>query len=301
VGKKSRNKKHRAAVLGEPRLPITPQQAVSSFLTRISAPGTQPTLGAFWDWFDELYGESAYRLSDVLDDKIQDNKFGARAETLRMSIDHQFGCSGDMVRSVMKAIARRLNDREVRTVADIGCGNGLHGCFAAWLCGAGLIAFDIDERNVRAANELASLVGVDHQIRQGDMLEDEWPIAGEDADVTLSVASVGWVKAPAHESSEAHLIHILDHVRRALSPGGLYMAVERLPDAERCHDFTQAAASCGLALDLAASEYLTVEEVPERVERIPLLVFVQSGDAHGPSLGDLRALYEQSTRPVRSL
>jgi hypothetical protein len=70
--------------------------------------------------------------------------------------------------------------------------------------------------------------------------------------------------------------------------------------AQSCgHGFTKTAADCRLTLDLACSELLKVEEVPERVKQIPLLVFVPSGEAHPPSLDDLQRLNEESPRSVQ--
>jgi SAM-dependent methyltransferase len=271
---------------------------VDRYLRAINAPGTIVDRAEFWDWLDTRNGaESAY-LSDVLDGLVDDSKWGARCATLRLGIDHQFGFSGRLYRPLLRALAQRLGDTEYGSVLDLGCENGLVGCFAASLrSGARLVGIDVEARALQAGSELAAELALDATFIETDITTPGWPVEGR-FDVVLSMrALVGNALGQRDFAADDRTLNeILRRIRGLLPDGGRYIAFERLLSAEVSHCFATAAAQQGLALDEKQSTVLVVEEIPETVERIPLLVFHPVEGAAPPSMALLDDLHARAAR-----
>lgn len=296
MGKKARLKRERQ----EGRAPQSRSatQLTDGFCRAIGAPGTIADPATFWDWLDDRHGADSAYVSDVLDRVVTDSKWGARCATLRLSIDFQFGFSGRLYRPLLRALATRLSDRGYRSVADLGCENGLVSCFTAWLqpdcC---VYGFDIERRSVEVARELAGQLGVQGQFFEGDITAREWPVTGP-FDVVLAMRSlVG--NALDVATADEDLTSVLARVSDVLNPGGTFIAFERLQDAEQSHAFAAAAAQEGLVLDAEDSAVLVVEEVPGSTERIPLLLFSKVETAMSPNVAVVRELHHRGARRAR--
>lgn len=296
MGKKARLKKERRAGAAPDR-PST-QRMVDRYLRAINAPGTIVDRAEFWDWLDARNGaESAY-LSDVLDGVVADSKWGARCATLRLGIDHQFGFSGRLYRPLLRALAERLRETEYESVLDVGCENGLVGCFAASVRpGIRLVGIDVEARALQSGTELAAELALPANFIEADITAPGLPVDGP-FDVVLSMrALVGNALGQRDFMAEDQtLTGILGTIRELLADDGRYIAFERLPSAEVSHRFAAAAAKQGFALDGEQSAVLIVEEIPETVERIPLLVFRPLEGAVPPSMTLLSELHNRAAR-----
>lgn len=296
MGKKARLKKERQRGVAPDAPSAT--QLVDRYLRAINAPGTIEDGAEFWDWLDLRNGADSAHLSDVLDGVVQDTKWGARSATLRLSIDHQFGFSGRLYRPLLRALAQRVGDSAYGSVLDIGCENGLVGCFVAGLrADARLVGIDIEGRALRSGSELAALLELDASFVETDVTASKWSVDGP-FDLALSMRALvgnalGQREFAAHDQS---LNDILGLIQRLLAPNGRYFAFERLANAEISHCFATAAAKQGLALDEEESTVLVVEEIPGTVERIPLLVFRPDENAAPPSLAVLDELHDRAAR-----
>jgi SAM-dependent methyltransferase len=296
MGKKARLKKERRDGAAPDRPSAT--QLVDRYLRAINAPATIVDRAEFWDWLDARNGaESAY-LSDVLDGVVEDSKWGARCATLRLGIDHQFGFSGRLYRPLLRALAQRLRDTEYGSVLDAGCENGLVGCFAASVRpGIRLAGIDLEGRALHSGAELAAELALDARFIEADITAPEWPVDGP-FDIVLSMrALVGnALRQPDFTAKDQTLNEILGRIRELLADDGRYIAFERLSSAEASHCFATAAAKQGLTLDDEQSTVVVVEEIPETVERIPLLVFRPAEDATPPRMALLDDLHVRAAR-----
>lgn len=296
MGKKSRLKKERHAG-ATPEEPSATQQ-VDRFLRAIKAPGTVADPAEFWDWLDSRNGAESAHLSDVLDGLVDDTKWGARSATLQLSVDHQFGFSGRLYRPLLRALAQRLATIEYGSVLDVGCENGLVGCFAASLRPeARLVGLDIEARALNSASELAGQLRLDASFAEADITTPQWNVDGE-FDVVLSMRALVGNALGQRElvKDDQQLSEILGRIRERLTADGRYFAFERLANAGLSHLLATIAAGQGLALDEDLSAVLVVEEIPGTVERIPLLVFRPDASAAAPSLAHLEQLHERAAR-----
>ncbi len=245
MGKKARLKKERR----DGGAPVTPtaMQSVDRYLRAIGAPGTVADPAEFWDWLDARNGaESAY-LTDFLDGVAEDSRWGARCASPRLSIDHQFEFSGRLYRPLLRALAQRLVDCEYGSVLDVGCGNGLVGCFAAGLRpGVRFVGVDVEPRALAVGEELAARLSLDTEFIEPDIATTSWPVEGP-FDVVLSMRAMAGNALRLREFTADHRVlnEILGQVRGLMSEGGCFIALERLGDDEKSLAFAGAAAKQG--------------------------------------------------------
>ena len=293
MGKKARLKQQRRD--GAPPDVLSSTQLVDRYLRAIRAPATIDDRGEFWDWLDAHHGADSAYLSDVLDGVVEDSKWGARCATLRLSLDHQFGFSGRLYRPLLRALATRLADEEYRSVLDIGCENALVGCFVATLQPKPLLAgFDIERRSVLAATQLATDLSLEANFSEGDVTDPIWPVAGPfDVVLTMRALAGNALGQRPLDADDAQLDEVLRRIRNGLSPRGVYIAFERLQDADQSQAYVEAAARHGLALDAEKTTVLVTEEIPGKPERIPLLFFTVR-DAEPPPATFMREQHDRA-------
>ena len=295
MGKKARLKQQRRD--GAPPEAQSPAQLVDRYLRAIRAPATIDDRGEFWDWLDARHDADSAYLSDVLDGVVDDSKWGARCATLRLSIDHQFGFSGRLYRPLLRALAQRLADEEFGSVLDVGCENALIGCFVAALRPEVVLAgFDIERRAVLAATQLAADLSLPADFSEGNVFDSQWPTAGPfDVVLTMRALAGNALGESPLVGDHAQLDEVLRRLRSSLPAGGIYIAFERLQDAHQSQVYVEAAARHGLALDTDRTTVLVTEEIPGKVERIPLLFFSAWADAQPPPPTVMRELHERAT------
>ena len=294
VGKKARLKQQRRE--GAPSAAQSPAQLADRYLRAIRAPATIDDRGEFWDWLDARHGADSAYLSDVLDGVVKDSKWGARCTTLRLSVDHQFGFSGRLYRPLLRALAQRLAHEEYRSVLDIGCENALVGCFVATLQQeAAAAGFDIEPRAVRAATQLAGDLSLQADFSDGDILAPTWPVNGRfDVVLTMRALAGNALTERRFDADDAQLADVMSRIRSVLAPRGVYVAFERLRDADQSLAYVEAAWRHGLALDTEGTTVLATEEIPGKVERIPLLFFSTRADAQPPAAMFMRELHDRA-------
>jgi methylase of polypeptide subunit release factors len=158
-------------------------------------------------------------------------------------------------------------------VIDIGTGSGVL-AIAAALCGASVVATDIDPRAVAAALRNAELNGVRVEAREGTLF------AGSDAPFDVVLANLpNEIVAPAHlaelrpedartfaggNAGNEHLLALLEAAPEFMAPGArLYLGVHSLTD----YHATLRAAIRGYAVRLIDLEVLPAK--PFVVENLP--------------------------------
>jgi SAM-dependent methyltransferase len=185
---------------------------------------------------------------------------------------------------LLRALAHRLRDVDYGSVLDIGCENAGVGCFATTLKPhARLVGLDIEDRALQAGAELATALALDAEFTNLDITSPDWQIGGP-FDVVLSMRSIAGNALGERDFTvrDETLGEVFRQIRSVISQNGVYIAFERLRNAERSYCFASAASRHGLSLDSAQSAVLIVQEIPGTVERIPLLVFRPVEHAEAP-------------------
>lgn len=249
----------------------------------------------FWSAIDAEYGltrarelESVYKRLEAGD---EESFYAKIFQSLELSLAFT-SLRQDLYRKYLAWLDAFITG-EPGVIVDIGCGNGVLSCYLATRYpGAQIIGVDISSEAVSCSIKLAEKLGIENaRFLESSAGETGKNLAGEKADLIMSVAVLGPEPAPA-DPAEIPLKSLFERrskdtgsgtvaaLSALLSDGGSLVSFDKVKDPRAQLDWIMDIINTGLDIDFDASSWLTYEDIEAESITLPVIVAKRGEDRH---------------------